>query len=281
MTVRLNKILIFFVLLLTLYPICFVFLGSFMGNEEVKQYLAILNAKDSQHYVSVYFAPKFPTLRAYVALLLDTPEFFVAFWNSVKVVSLILVGQLAINLPATWWFIRIKWRGKDWLYRLYIVLMVLPFVVMMLPQYMIFKQFNLLDKLAVLILPAIFSTFSVFIIYPYFRAIPQELIESAQIDGATEWQIFYKIGLPLAMPGMIISVVLNLIEYWGSVEQTLAFVKDKTLWTIPLFVSSIQTSKPVLAFVSAVVAMILPLLVMLIFRQDLTNGLLNNAGEKQ
>ncbi|MGX7418290.1 carbohydrate ABC transporter permease [Carnobacterium gallinarum] len=275
-----KKILCFTVLIVTLYPICFVFLGSLMGDDEVKTYLELLDSSYSNSFVSLWFFPNFPTLKSYVELLVDTPAFFVVFWNSVKSTTFILVGQVLINVPASWWFAQSTFKGKQWLYRLYIVLMVLPFVVMMLPQYIMLKQLGLLDTLWAIILPAIFSTLSIFIIYPYFKAIPRAIIESAKIDGANEWQIFSRIGVPICLPAIIISIMLNLFEYWGSVEQIIAFIKNQSLWTLPLFISSIQVNKANLALVSAVIVMVIPLLFTFLSQRYLTNGLLSNAEEK-
>ncbi|MGX7014185.1 carbohydrate ABC transporter permease [Vagococcus silagei] len=268
------------VLILTIYPILFICLGSFMGNEEVLEYISKLNDVSGHDYISFLFIPQFPTLRGYVALLFDTPAFFIAFWNSVKVTSLILVGQVVVNVPATWWFAQGKFKYRKVLYNFYIILMVLPFVVTMLPQYIVLKKMGLLDTHAALILPAIFNTLSIFVIYPYFKSIPKHIIESAKIDGASDVQIFWKIGVPMCLPAIIISVMLNLFDYWGSLEQILIFIKSKQLWTLPVFISGIELNQANLAFVTSVISIILPILFMKVTKKYLLSDSLNQAEEK-
>ena len=105
----------------------------------------------------------------YVELLLDSPEFFVMFWNSVKLTAAILAGQLLVGTPAAWGFARYQFPGKKILFTIYIALMMMPFQVMMLSNYLVLDQMRLLDTMAGIILPAVFSTFPVFLMYRFFQ----------------------------------------------------------------------------------------------------------------
>ena len=75
--------------------------------------------------------------------------------------------------------------------------MLMPFQVLMLPEYLVLNEWHLIDTHAAVILPAIFSTFPVFIMYRGFRGIPEEILDAARIDGAGDWQVFWRIGMPL------------------------------------------------------------------------------------
>lgn len=273
-----KKIICSFVLVICLYPILFIWIGSLMGNDEVSQYFN--SVFDSKESIELFILPKYVTLQAYIEILLDTPSFFAAFWNSVKTTLFILCGQLLISLPAAWWFAQSSFCGKKLLYQFYIVVMIMPFVVTMLPQYLVLKSLGLLNSHYSIILPAIFSALPVFIIYPYFQSVPEEILESSRVDGAKEWQVFLNIGIPLAIPGIWISIILNLIEYWGAVEAIIAFVEEPKLWTLPMFLNSIQMNKPSVSFVAAAISMIPPILIMMLGGRHLEEGLLNQIEEK-
>ncbi|SKA08420.1 multiple sugar transport system permease protein [Pilibacter termitis] len=277
-----KTLIILLVMIVMLYPLFFVLLGSTLGNDETQRYLEILNdAGDKNSFLSFQLFPQFPTIRSYITLLLDMPEFFVAFWNSVKTTLIIIFGQFLINTPASWWFARQNSKWSRILYIIYVILMVLPFVIMMLPQYSLLKNLGLLDKIGAIVAPAIFSTLSVFIIYPYFRAIPNDIIEAARVDGANEWQLFTKIGIPLAIPAILISIMLNLFEYWSAVEQMIAFIKNKQIWTLPMLLNTFQLNKLSVAFTASVLTLILPMLCALIWRRYLTGGMVQKMEDSK
>ena len=143
------------------FPVIFLLAGSFMSVDELSTYLAPVLAEKGKGYVSWGLLPSYPTLRAYVELLFDTPEFFVMFWNSVKIVFLSVAGQLIVGIPAAWGFARYKFPFKKVLFTIYIVVMLMPFQVTMLSSYLVLDKLHLLNTHGSIILPAIFSTFSV------------------------------------------------------------------------------------------------------------------------
>lgn len=200
--------------------------------------------------------PFYPTLHHYIKLLFQTPQFFVVFWNSVKIVAVILVGQVLISIPAGWAFACFSFRGKRLLLVLYVILMLMPFQVTMLPSYLVFQRLGILDTQSAVILPAIFSTFPVFILYRGFTAIPKELLEAARIDGAGEYTVFFRIGLPLGIPGILSALVLGFLEYWNLIEQPLAFIRDKTLWPLSIYLPQVDSKQAGNALAASVIALI-------------------------
>ena len=193
--------LLFVPTLLVCLPIVLLVTGSVMGNGELRQYLAPVFS-DALTYISWKLVPDYPTFESYGKLLFMTPQFFVLFWNSMKMVGCILLGQLVIGVPAAWAFAVYEVRGSRALFVLYVVLMLLPFQVTMLSSYLVLNRLGMLDTPAAVILPAVFSTFPVFLTYGGFRCIPVQLFEAARIDGAGEWRIFWKLGVPLGKSGL-------------------------------------------------------------------------------
>lgn len=261
---------------LACYPVWFLCSGSLMGSVQLKDALApVLGSREG--YVSFPVMPLYPTLRHYVALLLDSPEFFQMFWNSVRFAGGILLGQLCVSVPAAWGFARFEFPGKRALFLLYLVLMMMPFQVTMLSGYLVLDTLKLLDTRWAIILPGVFSTFPVFLMYRFFEGIPEALIESAKLDGAGSWQIFLRVGLPLGSSGILSAMVLGFLEYWNLIEQPLTYLKDKTLWPLSLYLPQIGLEQAPEAFVSSVAALIPAFLVFLAGRDYLEQGIVAAA----
>lgn len=258
------------------FPVFFLLSGSLMSGDELKENLAPVLAGGGG-YVKWSFLPRFPTLKFWVKLLLDTPEVFVMFWNSVKMTAAILGGQLLVGVPAAWGFARYSFRGKKFLFRLYIILMMMPFQVLMLSEYLLFDRLHMLDSQLAVVVPAVFSTFPVFLMYRFFCQVPEAIIESAKLDGAGDLRIFLHFGLPLGSPGIVSAMVLGFLEYWNLIEQPLTFLKNKALWPMSLFLPDIDLSRAGMAFATSVLALIPALFVFLGGKDYLEQGIVAAA----
>ena len=274
-----KKIIFLILVILSLFmcfPVIFLIAGSFMGKAELTGHLAPVLGK-GKDFVSWGLLPKYPTIRSYVELLLDTPQFFVMFWNSVKIVFLSIAGQLVVGIAAAWGFARYNFRFKKILFTLYIVVMLMPFQVTMLSSYLVLDSFKMLDTHWSIILPAIFSTFSIFIMYRFFCNIPEAIIESARIDGASELKIFFKIGIPLGMPGIMSAVILQFLELWNLIEQPLTFLKDKSLWPLSIYLPNITLENSDIAFTASAVTLIAAIIVFFAGQSYLEQGIAASA----
>ena len=280
---RLKKgLLLLFLIILAVavwFPLAFLLGGSFMGTQEVLQKLGPVLG-DMKGFASWSLIPQYPTLRPYVELLLDSPQFFVMFWNSVRLTAGVLFGQMIVGVPAAWGFARYDFPGKGALFTLYIVLMLMPFQVTMVSNYLVLNRLSLLYTHMGIILPAVFSTFPVFIMYRFFRGIPRSLIESARLDGASEWQIFWRIGLPLGSAGVMSAMVLSFLECWSMIEQPMTFLKNRSLWPLSLYLPDIAADRAGLALAASVTALIPAILVFLYGQTYLEQGIIA-AGVKE
>ena len=247
-------------------PIILLVTGSVMSNGELRQHLLPVFS-DALEYISWKIVPDYPTFENYGKLLFMTPQFFVLFWNSIKMVGCILVGQLLVGVPAAWAFAVYKVKGSRVLFALYVVLMLLPFQVTMLSSYLVLNRLQMLDTQQAIILPAVFSTFPVFLTYGGFRCIPMQLLEAARIDGAGEFKIFYRIGLPLGKSGLLSAMVLGFLEYWNMMEQPMAFLEDKSLWPLSLYLPEITWAQAGYAFTTSIITLI-PAVFVFIWGQD-------------
>ncbi len=211
--------------------------------------------------------PDYPSFANYKKLLFETPQFFVLFWNSMKLTACILLGQLLVAVPAAWGFAVYPAKGSGFIFTLYVVLMLLPFQVTMLSGYLVLSRLSLLNTHQAIILPAVFSTFPVFLSYGGFRGIPPQMLEAARMDGAGEFTIFVRLGLPLGKSGLLSAMVLGFLEYWNMMEQPMAFLEEKALWPLSLYLPEITWSLAGYAFCASVITLI-PAVFVFISGQD-------------
>lgn len=253
-------------------PVLLLLSGTVMSRYELTQNLLPLMA-DNENMIGWTFFPDYPTFEHFARILFYTPQFFVVFWNSMKIVTLILAGQLLLAVPAAWAFAVYPFRFRKLLFTLYVVLMLMPFQVTMLSSYLVLNGMGLINTHAAVILPAVFSTFPVFLIYRGFCSLPKGLIEAARIDGAGEWMIFRKIGLPLSSGGILSAAVLGFLEYWNLMEQPLAFLEDQFLWPLSLYLPEIGLTQAGYSFVASVITLIPAIFVFLAGRDYLEQGI--------
>lgn len=259
-------------------PLWMLLSASFMGSREMVHNLAPVLSEEAG-YAHWPILPQYPTLKPYVELLLDAPEFFTMFWNSCKQVFPIVAGQIVIGAPAAWAFARFRFRGKGVLYALYIILMLMPFQVTMVSSYFVLDRLGMMNTVWAIILPGAVSTFPVFLMIRFFAAIPSALTEAASLDGAGAWQIFIHLGLPLGVPGILSAVVLGFLEYWNALEQPMTFLKDQTLWPLSLYLPTV-TAENAGASLAASVIMLMPALLIFLFGQKYLEAGIAASGMK-
>ena len=264
--------------ILVVLPVVLLVTGSVMDQYELAELLKPIfrekGAGEAFQFITWRLVPDFPSFANYGKLLFLSPQFFVLFWNSVKMVLLILAGQLLIGVPAAWAFAAYQNRFGKLLFTLYVVLMLLPFQVTMLSSYLVLNGFSLLNTHTAVILPAVFSTFPVFLCYGGFRGIPMQLFEAARVDGATEMFIFFKIGLPLGKSGILSALVLGFLEYWNMMEQPMAFLDDKSLWPLSLYLPEITWERAGFAFCASFITLIPAAFVFVLGQDYLEQGII-------
>lgn len=257
---------------LAVLPVFFLLTGLLMDGQEIYVYLKPV-LSGSQGYAGWRLFPAYPTLKNLVQILLDSPEFFVMFWNSVKITGCSMAGQLLFGLPAAWALARFTFTGKKIIYNIYILLMMLPFQVMQLSEYLVLDKLHLLDTHLAVILPGIFSTFSVFLMVRFFQGIPESVLEAARIDGAGEWQIFFRIGIPLGASGILSAMVLSFLECWSMIEQPMTFLKTKSLWPLSLFLPEITKENAGFALCASFFIILPAILVFLTGQEYMEQGI--------
>ncbi len=257
-------------------PVLMLVSGSLADSLEWEQRTACY-LRDTQEYIVWRWIPDYPTLEHYKRLLFFSPAFFRLFWNSVGMTAGILAGQLVVAVPAAWAFAVYRFRGRNVLFSLYVILMLLPFQVTMLSKYLVLQDAGLMDTRWAVVLPAIFSTFPVFLIYRSFAAIPAELLEAARVDGAGELQSFVRVGLPVAQSGILAAMILSFLESWNMMEEPLAFLQDKSRWPLSLYLPEIAMDQAGYACAASMITLTVSLFVFAIFHDALEQGIVTSG----
>ena len=158
--------------------------------------------------------------------------------------------------------------------------MMMPFQVTMLSQYLVLNRLGMLDRPQAVVLPGIFATFSVFIMYRFFRGIPENVMEAARMDGAGEFQIFLRIGMPLGSPGILSALVFSFLDCFSMLEQPMTFLKTKSLWPLSLFLPEITSRNAGFSLCASLVT-ILPAMFVFLAGQDYLEQGIAMAGAKE
>lgn len=262
--------------LLVWWPLWFLMMGIFLPADELGLLLGPV-WEEGEGYARWFLLPSWPTLRSAVRLLLDTPEFFSVFWNSCRQAIPQALGQILVGAPAAWAFTRFRFPGRRVLFGLYVVLMLLPFQVTMVPSYLVLHRLGLMDTPWAVILPGIFSTYPVFIMTRGFEAIPKSVIEAAKLDGAGELSLFLRLGLPMGLPGIISAFVLGFLDAWGAVEQPMVFLKSPTNWPLTLYLPQVVTDNLGISMAASCLALLPALLMFLLGQKYLEQGILQGS----
>ncbi len=268
-----------------LLPIVLTIANSFMSQKEIEtNYGVVFSQFEEQEYgekntsyiaekVNLKFIPDKVVFSQYATVLLKSPEYLLKFWNSVALVIPIVIFQIVIALGAAYSFTRFRGRLKEMIFFLYVALMLMPFQVTLVPNYLVADWLNILDTRWSILLPGFFTPFSVYLLTKFMRRIPDALIESAKLDGANEWQIFTKICIPLCKGAIASVAILVFIDYWNMVEQPIIMLSDADLHPLSVFLSKINSGEVGLAFAVATIYMIPTILIFLYGEEYLVDGI--------
>ena len=270
-----------------LMPTVLTIANSFMTSAEISaNYGAMLNnmTEDSKVFISenvnLKFLPDSVTFSQYKSVLLKSPDYLLKFWNSVILTVPITLFQVLLAILTSYGFSRYPNKFKSIIFFAYIILMIMPYQVTLVPNFLVADKFGILNTRWSIILPGIFSPFSVFLLTKVMRRIPVSYIEAAKLDGASELQILSKIYIPLCKGAIVSITMLVFIDYWNMVEQPLVLLKDTDMHPLSVFLSQINTGDIGLAFAVGVVYMI-PTILMFLYGEDhLIDGIMFSGGIK-
>lgn len=275
---------------LFLFPTVFTITNSFMSTTEIsanygKIFTGLGVSGDGGRVfiaekVNLQLIPAKVSFSQYATVLLKSPEYLLKFWNSVIYVLPIVIFQLVVAAGASYCFARVETKFRSIVFFAYIILMLMPYQVTLVPNYIVMDKLNLMNTRWAIILPGVFSPFSVFILTKFMRRIPVAIVEAAKLDGAGEWQIFSKIYMPLCRGTLYSVAILVFIDYWNMVEQPLILLTDQELYPLSVFLSKINEGDTGIALAIAVIYMVPPILLFLYSEDYLIDGIAYSASVK-
>ncbi len=222
------------------------------------------------------------SLSNYKTVLFEqTPSFLLYFKNTTIATVLSVAGTLLTSAMAGYAFAKMKFKYRDRLFLLYLVTMMIPFQVLMVPQFILFKYLGIFNTLWALILPRMFSPLSTFLMRQFFVGIPDSIIEAGKIDGASEARIFRKLILPLAKPSMATVFILNFVWRWNDYEAPLIFLTDKKLYTLTVgltnFIDEAGVAQDHYILAGATVALIPMVIIFIVGQRYMSDGLTSGS----
>lgn len=162
------------------------------------------------------------------------------FRNSIIVTAVVTFGQVITSSLAAYAFARLRFRGRDALFFGYLSTMMIPQQVTMIPLFIMMVKLHWIDSFYALIVPFVASAYGCFLLRQFFMTIPQELEDAARIDGATHWEIYYRIMLPLSKPALAAFGVITALGSWNSFIWPLIVINRPSMKTLPIGLQSLQ-----------------------------------------
>ncbi len=161
-------------------------------------------------------------------------------WNTLKVSSLVIIGTLATSSMAAYAFARLHFKGRDVLFFLYLATLMIPRQVVLIPNFIIFRELGLLDSHWSLVLSGIFTAYGTFLLRQFFLSIPKELEEAAVIDGYGYWSRFVHIILPLSKAALTTLLIITLLSIWNEYLYALVFLQSDGKRTLTLGIALLR-----------------------------------------
>lgn len=264
------KIAVCLVCILILSPIFLVIISSFLSADD----LLLLYGKSNRYTIRFTDIMHFKfTAGNFLSLLSEQHHFIQALINSTIICLTIVTGNTCLSICTAYVFSKINFKGRDTFYYILILIMLMPVLVKLVPNFIILRKFGLTDRLTSVIIPGIFNPFGIFILRQYFNYVPDEYIHSARLDGATYGSSLFHVAAPLSKSGIIAVLIFNIIDSWGMIEQPLVFLNDEAKYPLSLFLFSIGESRIGAGFAASVLFMVPVLAVFFLGKSHMLKGM--------
>lgn len=213
------------------------------------------------------------TYQAYTAVFRSEHFDFPLFArNTLVIMALSLVGVVLSSAIAAYGFARLSFRGRNAAFAVCLATMMIPFPVIMVPTYMIFKQLGWIGTFLPLWVPAWFgSAFNIFLLRQFFMGIPKELEESAKLDGCSTWGCFWRVMLPLSRPALAVVALFHCLAVWNDLVGPLIYLSHQDQFTLAVGLQFLQAKSgdtPWNQLMAASTLIVLPMLVLFLAAQS-------------
>lgn len=266
--------LLFIMALVMLWPMLQTFLYSFSSISDMKAYMQTRNNFDVETWMDSRLSPRMFSLSQYYQILITDNTVLHLFVNSVMYTVMILLGQ-AIIIPAMAFALsKFRFPGRDGLFFVIILLMLLPFQVTMVPNVLTLRAMGLLNTIWAVVLPMWFTPFYIFLVRQFMVSLPGELIEAASIDGAGTFRTYVHIVLPVCRPILGAAAALSFADCWNLVEQPLTYLTERAdIQPLSVMFNQLANENTGFEFAGAALYILPALFVYLFFQEDILSGI--------
>lgn len=219
------------------------------------------------------------SLKAYYEVFLSSRLYLERFCRSLLLCLVIAVGQVLVSVLAGYAFAKCKFPGRDLLFFLLMLLMILPVQVTLASNYAMFRNMELLNTYSCIVLPAMFMPLGTFLMTRSFQSIPQEIIEAAQLDGCNLMSILLQIAMPMNKSGIFCTMLLSFLDSWNMVEQPLAYLENFMDYPLSVGLAAAPPESQAVQMVCCVLVALPPLFLFAYYNQELLEGIVL-GGEK-
>ena len=213
------------------------------------------------------------TLSYYYQVFLAQEQYLLRFWKSLGQCLCITAGQVVVSTLAGYGFAKCRFPGKNVLFFLLMVLMIMPLQVTLVPNYIMLDRLGLLDTYYALVLPMIFVPLGTFIMTQSFQAVPNEIIEAARLDGCGTLKLICRIAVPMNRAGLICTLLLSFLDGWNMVEQPMVYLEDFGRYPISVALASVPPENPTVQLVCCILVALPPLFLFAYFNRELVEGI--------
>ena len=270
----LSRALLTLVALVILLPVLLTALYSFFSPEEIKAFMETRGNYDASAWMEIKLAPRVFSLSQYYNILIEDVSVLRLLCNSAMYTVAILLGQ-ALVIPAMAYALsRFRFRGRDAIFFIVIMLMLLPFQVTMVPNVLTLRAMGLLNTAWAVILPTCFAPFYIFLVRQFMVGLPKEILEAAEVDGAGTFRCFIHVALPVCRPILGAAVALSFADCWNLVEQPLTYLAGQTqLMPLSVMFNQLTENPSGVEFAGAALYILPALLIYLYFQKDILSGI--------
>ena len=257
-----------------LLPMVQTFLYSFSSIPEMQGLMQTRGKRAEEKWMDLNLSPHKISLGQYEQVLVKDEEILRFFTNSAIYAAAILLGQAFVVPAMAFGLSKFKFRGRETLFFMIVMLMLLPFQVTMVPNVLTLRFMGLLDTVWAVILPMLFAPFFIFLIRQFMISLPDELLEASSIDGAGPFRSFLWIVLPVCRPVLGAAAALSFAESWNLVEQPLTYLsKSATLMPLSTRFNQMMAGPKGYEFAGAALYILPALLIYLFFQEDILAGI--------
>lgn len=250
---KINKFICYVFSFIFLLPFVFILANSFMNEVDIStNYLKTVH----EGFSHLRIIPSRVTFSQYYDLLFQTPEFLNSFWNSVFITGSITIFNLLFSYYVSYALYRLDNKLTTIIFYMYMLVALMPYQVVCVPNFVVINRLNLMNSYLAVILPGVFNPVGVFLIRQFLNFVPKSYIESAKLDGASEFFIATNIVMSIIKKWLVVLTLINFTNYWNMVEEALIFLTDNSKQPLSIVLSYLSLENVSILFSGSVLYLI-------------------------